>query len=152
MSADLHLLIEQLHALNDPGVPKESRLNNMIAALYWSDPNISWAGIYKADSDSGTTWLSSFQGKPACMMIPAHHGVIGACLDQKKTMVVSNVHEFPGHIACDSASKSEIVLPLYMDGQIHAVLDLDSDVFSHFDHWSVDFTKALQSEFESVLD
>ncbi len=152
MTTDLHLLIEQLHALNDPALPKESRLNNMIAALYWSDDQISWAGIYKTDPTNGNAWLSSFQGKPACMLIQAHHGVIGSCLDQKKTMVVSNVHEFPGHIACDAASKSEIVIPLYNKETMTAVLDLDSDVYAHFDHWSTEDIESIQHLFENVMD
>ena len=92
---------------------------------------MNWAGFYFLRGD--VLVLGPFQGQPACVRIPLGKGVCGTAAKERKTLVVKNVHEFPGHIACDAASKSEIVVPLIKDGQVLGVFDLDSPNFERFD-------------------
>lgn len=125
------IIIRQIEQMADEAMPAISVLSNSIAALYWSEEHISWAGIYYIDENLDA-WLGLFQGKPACMKIPAKKGVIGACVQANRPILVKDVHSFEGHVACDATSKSEIVLPLYKDGKLKAVLDLDSDKEAFF--------------------
>lgn len=113
------------------GVPyRVSNLANASALLWQMLPEINWVGFYERMGDK--LILGPFQGKPACIEIPMGRGVCGAAARQCRTVRVANVHEFPGHIACDSASNSEIVLPL-MNGQtLWGVLDIDSPVPDRF--------------------
>jgi len=104
---------------------------NLSALLYHSLPDLNWAGLYINKVDELV--LGPFQGKPACVRIPMGKGVCGTAAQQRQTILVDNVHEFPGHIACDSESNSEIVLPLVKNGQLLGVLDLDSPVLGRFD-------------------
>ena len=104
---------------------------NLSALLYHSLPNLNWAGFYIHKSDELV--LGPFQGKPACVRIAMGKGVCGTAAQERQTILVDNVHEFPGHIACDSESNSEIVLPLVKDGELLGVLDLDSPVLGRFD-------------------
>ncbi len=104
---------------------------NCAALLFHSLPGLNWAGFYRKH-DEGLV-LGPFQGKPACVRIPHGKGVCGAAVFRRRTVLVENVHEFPGHIACDSASRSEIVVPLIKDGCLWGVLDLDSPILKHFD-------------------
>lgn len=100
-------------------------LANLSALLWESLDRINWAGFYLATDHD--LLLGPFQGKPACIHIPFGKGVCGTAVAQQRTLVVPNVHEFPGHIACDSASRSEIVIPLINDaGKVLGVLDIDS--------------------------
>jgi len=94
-------------------------------------PGLNWAGFYLLRS--GELVLGPFQGKVACVRIRVGHGVCGTAAARRATVVVPDVHRFPGHIACDSASNSEIVVPLLRDGQLLGVLDLDSPQFARFD-------------------
>jgi L-methionine (R)-S-oxide reductase len=104
---------------------------NFAALLYHSVPELNWAGLYlKKD---GELVLGPFQGQPACVRITIGKGVCGTAAEQRQTILVDNVHEFPGHIACDSASNSEIVIPLINQGELAGVLDLDSPAFARFD-------------------
>lgn len=146
----MKLLLQQLQTVFEGDTAPLSRLNNMIAAIYWSDENINWSGLYWIMHD-GTADLGSFQGKPACERIAPHHGVIGHCVDTRKITVVNNVHEFPGHIACDGDTRSELVLPLFVDHAFSAVLDLDALDESHFADWSMDDLKQIQTLFSQVL-
>jgi GAF domain-containing protein len=103
-----------------------------VAALIWQIvPGLNWAGFYLMKG--GELVLGPFQGKPACVRIAVGKGVCGTAAAKRETVVVEDVHAFPGHIACDSASNSEIVLPLIKDGIVHGVLDLDSPNFARFD-------------------
>ncbi len=121
----------QLRALTD-GVPhKIANLANASALLYQTLDRLNWAGFYIMEN--GRLVLGPFQGKPACIEIAVGKGVCGTAVAQNKTMVVPNVHEFPGHIACDGASNSEIVVPLRKGGQVIGVLDIDSPIFDRFD-------------------
>lgn len=104
---------------------------NTAALLWHSLPTLNWAGVYRLVDDELV--LGPFQGKPACVRIKIGKGVCGTAAASRKTVLVPNVHEFPGHIACDSASQSEIVVPLVKDGQLLGVLDLDSPKLNRFD-------------------
>ena len=127
---DYKLLCKQLKSLTD-GVPHRiANLANASALLWQTLPNINWAGFYLLEQ--GKLVLAPFQGKPACIEIPLGKGVCGTAAATGKTVVVANVHEFDGHIACDSASNSEIVVPLYVNGKLYGVLDIDSPIFNRF--------------------
>jgi len=114
--------------------------SNLIAAaantsslLYWSLPDLNWAGFYLVDEASGDLLVGPFHGKPACVRIPLGKGVCGTAAAQRRTVVVEDVHAFPGHIACDSASNSEIVVPVLSGERLIGVLDLDSPTRGRFD-------------------
>lgn len=104
---------------------------NMAALLYQMLPGLNWAGFYFL-RDGGLV-LGPFQGKPACIRIALGRGVCGTAAQRRETIVVPDVEKFPGHIACDHASRSEIVVPLVHDGRLLGVLDLDSPDLSRFD-------------------
>ena len=104
---------------------------NCAALLYESLPDVNWAGFYFLKG--ADLVLGPFQGRPACVRIGPSRGVCGAAAAAKRTLVVPDVHEFPGHIACDPQSKAEIVVPLLTDGRLVGVLDLDSPRLGRFD-------------------
>lgn len=106
---------------------------NMAALLFWSLRDLNWAGFYLVEPGRGDLLLGPFQGKPACVRIPAGRGVCGTAAATRATVVVPDVHAFPGHIACDSASNSEVVVPIVRGGRLLGVLDLDSPVHGRFD-------------------
>ena len=102
------------------------------AGLIWESlPDINWAGFYR--NIEGELVLGPFQGRPACIRIPFGTGVCGVAAETREVQLVEDVHAFPGHIACDSASNSEIVLPLIRDGEVLGVLDIDSPNHARFD-------------------
>lgn len=103
-----------------------------VAALIWQFlPQLNWAGFYRMVD--GELVLGPFQGKPACIRIPLDQGVCGAAAKSGETQLVPDVHQFPGHIACDAASVSELVVPVRQGGRVVAVIDLDSPVSGRFD-------------------
>jgi len=104
---------------------------NFSSLLYHSLPEVNWVGLYLLKANELV--LGPFQGQPACVRIAIGKGVCGTAAELKQTVVVGNVHEFPGHIACDSASISEIVVPLITSGELIGVLDVDSPAFNRFD-------------------
>jgi L-methionine (R)-S-oxide reductase len=108
-----------------------ANLANTAALLYHSLPDLNWAGFYLLKS--GELVVGPFQGKPACVRIALGKGVCGTAAARRATIVVENVHEFGGHIACDSASNSEIVVPMVRGKELLGVLDLDSPKFARFD-------------------
>ena len=123
-------LAAQLAALTED-VPYEiANLSNASALLWENLPDINWAGFYKMVD--GALVLYPFQGKPACIRIPVGRGVCGTAVARDAVVRVPDVHAFPGHIACDDASRSEIVLPLHKDGELIGVLDIDSPVPERF--------------------
>ena len=124
------LLSKQLSSLVE-GCPPVSALANAAALLWDALDDVNWAGFYLLKGD--TLYLGPFQGKTACTMIPLGRGVCGTAAVQRKIQLVKDVHQFPGHIACDSASNSEIVLPLIKDGVLLGVMDIDAPIFSRFD-------------------
>jgi len=125
------LLEKQLRSLLEGETDLIANTANMAALLYHSLPGLNWAGFYFRQGD--VLVLGPFQGQPACVRIPLGKGVCGMAAKERKTLVVPNVHEFPGHIACDAASKSEIVVPLIKNNQVLGVLDLDSPNAERFE-------------------
>ena len=127
---DYKQLNRQLEALTQ-GVPHRiANLANAAALLWQSLADINWAGFYKMVE--GELVLYPFQGKPACIRIPVGKGVCGTAVAEDRTQLVPDVHQFPGHIACDSASNSEIVVPIHVRGEIWGVLDIDSPHIGRF--------------------
>lgn len=127
---DYQELLQNLEALTQ-GIPYlTSNLANTAALIWQTVPGLNWAGFY--EMTDGALVLGPFQGKPACIRIPLGRGVCGTAAQEGKTVRVENVHDFPGHIACDGASNSEIVIPLYKNGTLWGVLDLDSPHFGRF--------------------
>ena len=124
--------LEQLEALLDSTLPPVSNLANASALLFQALPGLNWAGFYLMRD--GELVLGPFQGKPACTRIALDRGVCGAAARENRVQNVPDVHAFPGHIACDGASKSEIVLPLHdANGNVAGVLDIDSPLPARFD-------------------
>ena len=145
-NVDYALLAAQLQALTDD-VPYEiANLSNASALLWEQLPDINWAGFYKMEG--GILVLYPFQGKPACIRIPVGRGVCGTAVAQDAVQLVYDVHQFPGHIACDCASNSEIVLPIHVKGEIWGVLDIDSPFIGRF---TQDDATGLQ-KFVNVLE
>ncbi len=119
-------------------------LANMSALLFQHIPDINWVGFYLTDDTKKNLWLGPFQGQPACTMIPFSKGVCGTAATEKKSMLVLDVDLFPGHIVCDSSSRSEVVVPLIVSENVIGVLDVDSATRARF-------TKQDQSFFESAV-
>lgn len=127
---DYRLLLAQLEALTEDVPYPIANLANAAALLWESLPDINWAGFYLLEGD--ILVLGPFQGKSACTQISIGRGVCGTAVAENATQLVADVHKFPGHIACDCASNSEIVVPLRKEGKVVGVLDIDSPVFSRF--------------------
>ena len=125
-----NFVAQRLVALTD-GVPYETaNLANASALLWQYLPEINWVGFYKMTD--GLLVLGPFQGKTACVKIQVGRGVCGTAVAEDKVQLVYDVHDFPGHIACDSASNSEIVLPIHVNGVVWGVLDIDSPYIGRF--------------------
>lgn len=128
------LVKKQLRALIAGEDNQIANLSNASALLNLFLDRINWVGFYLIDADANEELvLGPFQGLPACIRIPIGKGVCGACAQKKVTICVGDVHQFPGHIACDAASKSEIVIPMIKDGELLGVLDIDSPEKNRFD-------------------
>ena len=125
---------------------------NLAALLYWSLPELNWAGFYLVEPARGDLLLGPFQGKPACVRIPVGRGVCGTAAARRETVVVPDVHAFAGHIACDSASNSEIVVPVVRGDRLIGVLDLDSPVPGRFDEEDARGLERLVRVFVESLD
>jgi len=125
-----HSLTKQLDALLTGETDRIANLSNASALLNQFLTNINWVGFYILREDELV--LGPFQGLPACVRIPTGRGVCGTAVARKETIVVKDVHEFPGHIACDAASQSEIVIPLIKNGEVIGVLDIDSPIVNRF--------------------
>lgn len=127
---------------------------NFSALLFNSLPNVNWAGFYFLRGEELV--LGPFQGNPACVRIPLGSGVCGVAAQQVETIIVPNVHEFPGHIACDVASNSEIVVPLFDGERVLGVLDLDSPLIGRFDDQDAEGLNELVTVFvgheEGLID
>ena len=129
-TTDYNILCDQVEALIQ-GVPhKIANLANVSAALFQAMEGLNWAGFYLLEGEK--LILGPFQGKPACIEIPLGRGVCGTAAREGRTVVVPDVHQFPGHIACDCASNSEIVVPIYQNGKLCGVLDIDSPHLNRF--------------------
>ena len=147
---DYSLLNKQLLALTEGVEEPISNLANASALLYQTLADLNWAGFYLYKN--GVLLLGPFQGKTACTKIPMGKGVCGTAAEKGETLVVPDVHAFPGHIACDGASNSEIVIPLYVEGHLFGVLDIDSPVFVRFSEADRVGLEAFAEALESVLE
>lgn len=128
---DYSLILAQLKAVTESERDTIANLSNASAVLNMNLPDINWAGFYLVRGDQ--LILGPFQGRPACVRIAFGKGVCGTAAAADATQLVANVHEFPGHIACDGASNSEIVVPVHHAGHLAAVLDIDSPLYNRFD-------------------
>jgi GAF domain-containing protein len=124
-------LVRQVRGLLDGERDLVANAANVAALIWQIVPDLNWAGFYFLNG--GELVLGPFQGKPACVRIAVGKGVCGTAVARRETVLVEDVHAFPGHIACDSASNSELVVPLIKGGAVKGVLDLDSPLFSRFD-------------------
>ncbi len=144
------MLKKQLLSLTE-GVPYPiTNLANASALLYQTLPDLNWAGFYLYTD--GQLVLGPFQGRTACTVIPMDKGVCGAAATKGETLVVPDVHAFPGHIACDSASRSEIVIPLYVGGSLYGVLDIDSPIPNRFAQEDKEGLEAFATALTAVLE
>jgi len=138
-------VIRQLEALVEGETNRISNLANASALLNQFLDRINWVGFYLMDN--GELVLGPFQGLPACVRIPVGKGVCGTAVKEGRTIVVADVHQFPGHIACDAASQSEIVVPLFKNGECIGVLDIDSPEKNRFD----ELDKEMLEKFAETL-
>ncbi|NMH67847.1 GAF domain-containing protein [Bacillus sp. RO3] len=127
------LVTKQLKALLEGEPNQIANLSNASALLNQFLDRINWVGFYLYEEESNQLVLGPFQGLPACVRIPLGKGVCGTSASEQKTLLVDDVHQFPGHIACDAASQSEIVIPLVKEGLLIGVLDIDSPEKARFD-------------------
>ena len=144
-SANMKAILSQLASIIDIKLPLITNLSNAMAVLNQLE-NINWCGFYLADNE--TLYLGPFQGDVACTVIPFSQGVCGYAATNKKTIIVDNVNEFKGHIACSSLSKSEIVTPIIVDDKVKAVIDIDSPIYNRFS----DKEKDLLEETAKILE
>ena len=132
LSYNKNNLIENTKLLIDDSMPIVTNLANMSRLIYESLNGVSWCGFYLSNNTNNCLYLGPFQGPVACGMIPYGKGVCGTSAHLKQTLLVPNVHEYPGHIACSSLTNSEIVIPILKDNKCVGVLDLDSNNFDNF--------------------
>lgn len=124
-------LLEHARVLFDGETDFLANSANLSSLIFHALPDLNWAGFYLVKN--AELVLGAFQGKPACVRIKIGKGVCGAAAEKRETLIVRNVHEFPGHIACDAASNSEIVIPLIKNERLIGVLDVDSPILNRFD-------------------
>ena len=150
------LLTEQLKALTDGECHIIPNLANASTLLFHALKNINWVGFYIVETDETTSkeylLLGPFQGKTACIRIPNGRGVCGTALATDEIQLVKDVHQFPGHIACDSTSNSEIVLPIHKNDKVVAVLDIDSPILNRFDEEDKEGLLSLVQILEETCD
>ena len=148
----MNLLSKQLEYLIEDDKYEVTILSNMSSFIYHSLEDVSWAGFYLFKDKQ--LILGPFQGKVACTVIPLGKGVCGTSALNQETLVVENVHEFKGHIACDSASNSEIVVPIIIQDTLYGVLDLDSTSFDRFEKDKesiIEMVKVLEKKLTDLL-
>ncbi|MFC3441132.1 GAF domain-containing protein [Sphingobium rhizovicinum] len=134
-------LLQAADALTSDEPDAVANMANLSALIWQFLPDLNWAGFYRMVD--GELVLGPFQGKPACIRIPMGRGVCGTAAQTRKTQLVEDVHAFPGHIACDGASASEIVVPVLHEGRLVGVLDLDSPRLARFDREDAHGLEAL---------
>ena len=121
---------ELIELAGDSNYREITILSNISSLIFYNFDNLNWAGFYYIDDNKFV--LGPFQGRVACTNIPTTKGMLGKCYNQNSTLVVDDVHKEKAHIACDSASNSELIIPIYKNGAIYLLLDIDSTVFSRF--------------------
>lgn len=146
---DYELLCKQLKELAKESADPMPLMANASAMLYHAMPDINWAGFYVVKD--GELILGPFQGNVACVRIQKGKGVCGIAWATDSTQLVPDVHKFPGHIACDAASRSEIVIPIHRGGEVAAVLDIDSPVLGRFSEEDRAGLEGFVSTFETSL-
>ncbi|WP_217586997.1 GAF domain-containing protein [Lentibacillus saliphilus] len=146
---DYQLVLKQLKALNEGETDHIAILANASALLNQCMDHINWVGFYLWKDDQ--LILGPFQGLPACIRIPSGRGVCGTAVQDRQTQRISDVNQFPGHIACDSASQSELVVPIIIDDNIYGVLDIDSPVTGRFDETDQRYIEAFVEELIQAL-
>ncbi|MDL2401022.1 GAF domain-containing protein [Rhizobium mayense] len=144
-------LAGQLQALLDGETDPIANAANTSALIYQMLPDLNWAGFYFLQSDDELV-LGPFQGKPACVRIAVGRGVCGTAIEKAHSILVEDVHTFPGHIACDAASRSELVVPLFRDGHVFGVIDLDSPLAGRFDSDDQAGIEAVATIYASACD
>lgn len=147
---DYQLIIKQLEALADISGETIPIMSNASALLFEELDEVNWAGFYIVKGDE--LLLGPFQGKVACVKIEKGNGVCGSAWAKDKIQRVDDVHSFPGHIACDSASKSEIVIPIHKNGEVFAVLDIDSPKPANFSRADQDGLSLIARKLEEILE
>ena len=146
---DYKLLKNQLISLAEEEANYLPLLSNASALIFEGLTDLNWVGFYLMNK--GSLLLGPFQGKVACIRIPLGKGVCGTAAAKNETILVDNVHEFPGHIACDGASNSEIVIPIHYNGEVAGVLDIDSPKFSRFSETDRSGLEGFVRALESVI-
>ena len=144
------IMIAQLEALSESSKNYIPLLSNASALINESMKDLNWAGFYLVKE--GALLLGPFQGKTACVNIAKGKGVCGTAFEKDETQLVKNAHEFPGHIACDSASNSEIVVPIHQNGEVIAVLDIDSPLLERFDETDKEGLEAFVKKLEELIE
>ena len=147
---DYKLLAAQIKSLAEDEPNYIPVMSNASALLYDNMEDLNWAGFYLMNK--GSLMLGPFQGKVACIRIEVGKGVCGTAVAENKTQLVKDVHQFPGHIACDSASNSEIVVPIHKNGEVVAVLDIDSPSLNRFDEVDKEGLELFVKTLEEVVD
>lgn len=146
---DYELLIKQLDALSTGETNQVALLANASALLNQFLDNVNWVGFYLTEGKELV--LGPFQGLPACIRIPIGKGVCGTAVSERKTRRIADVHQFPGHIACDSASNSEIVVPIFKKDDVIGVLDIDSPIHERFDAADQHYLEKFVNHLEKYL-
>lgn len=146
---DYKLLSAQLTELAKESADPTPLMANASAMLYHAMPDVNWAGFYIVKN--GELLLGPFQGNVACVRIQKGRGVCGTAWDTDSTQLVPDVHAFPGHIACDAASRSEIVIPIHQNGEVTAVLDIDSPVTARFSEEDCEGLEAFVATMEQLM-
>ncbi|CEI84517.1 hypothetical protein J18TS1_39000 [Oceanobacillus oncorhynchi subsp. incaldanensis] len=146
---DYELLIKQLDALSTGESNQTALLANASSLLNQFLDEVNWVGFYLTENEELV--LGPFQGLPACIRIPFGKGVCGTAVSKNKTQRIADVHQFPGHIACDEASKSEIVIPISRNKEIIGVLDIDSPIYDRFDAIDQDNLEKFVAQLEKHL-
>ena len=141
-------ILSKLQALIDPKLPLVTNLSNA-SALLNEMKDINWCGFYLMYENG--LYLGPFQGDVACTFISLDRGVCGYAARNKKTVVVPNVNEFPGHIACSVLSKSEIVVPIIVDNKVKALIDIDSPIYNRFNEEDARYLEAFAKELEVLF-
>lgn len=146
---DYSALARGICALTEDVPYLTANLANTSALIWQTVPDLNWAGFYQMTD--GRLVLGPFQGKPACIRIQVGSGVCGTAVKERRTIRVEDVHQFPGHIACDGASNSEIVIPLWKNGEIWGVLDIDSPIPARFSEADQQGLEAAARAIEAFL-
>jgi GAF domain-containing protein len=142
---NFHSLEKELISLIEDETNLIANLANISSSIFHSYPGLNWCGFYLWSEEDQELVLGPFQGRPACLRIKTGKGVCGTSFLKRETLRVDDVHAFPGHIACDSASESELVIPLVRNGNVMGVLDLDAPVKNHFSEEDArEFSRIMQ--------